>query len=329
MGWLAKNFSSKTKDWLFAPLSAEQTPTVIEVKKLNANEEYLNVILKSMRIVNIRKGLSTFYATVHSHIEVDYLTGKSACFNYVTTPGNLEKLDATHLDRVINLNRRLLGPIPYRGGDVKMEVGLFSIKEADLAAPFINLLSSMSSLGGVSFINTAMPYVEPLEKGIELLTGSANDTILEIGIDTEFINVINTGYYIVIRAEKNSINVADLRIDQNDFKLVDKNGNPISDYPYMVFEISSVKNRDDWYDIPEISTSYNKLREEVRKGNTKEVTDALTAFRLIVYTSPDLLFRDGKIVYDKVDAEIKEIFVATPTSNREFELKELKEFSLL
>jgi hypothetical protein len=97
----------------------------------------------------------------------------------------------------------------------------------------------------------------------------------------------------------------------------------------MVFEISSSQNRDDWFNIPEISDSYNKLQEQVRKGIMEDVKNALTVFKLIVLTSPDLLIRDGKIIYKKVENEITEIFATTTTSkSKSYQLKNLKEFSL-
>jgi len=329
MGWLANIFKSKTKDWFYSQLPVENTPDNLEVRILNPNEEYLSIILKSMRIVNVRKGLSKFYATVYSHIEVAHLAGKPASFNYVTTPDNLEKLDGARIDRVVNLNRRLLGPVPYRGADVKMEVGLFSIKEADLAAPFINLLSGMSSLGGVSFISTALPYVKPLEDGIALLTGSSDDTILEIGLNTE-LDKVSTGYFVVIRANKNDIDADNLIIDKRDFRLVSKNGSAIENYPYMVFEISAAKFRDDWFNIPEVSLSYNKLREQVQKGNYNDASDALKAFKRIVYTSPDLLLKDAKSIYEKVEMDINDVLMAIQTKSiHDFKLRNLSEFSLL
>jgi hypothetical protein len=329
MGWLANIFKSKTKDWFYSQMPVENTPNNLEVRILNPNEEYLSIILKSMRIVDVRKGLSKFYATVHSHIEVAHLSGKPASFNYITTPDNLEKLDGARIDRVVNLNRRLLGPVPYRGADVKMEVGLFSIKESDLAAPFINLLSGMSSLGGVSFISTALPYVKPLEDGIALLTGSSDDTILEIGLNTE-LDKVSTGYFVVIRANKNDIDADNLIIDKRDFRLVNKNGSAIENYPYMVFEISAATFRDDWFNIPEVSLSYNKLREEVQKGNYNDASDALKALKRIVYTSPDLLLKDAKSIYDKVETDINEVLKAIQTrSTNDFKLRNLSEFSLL
>lgn len=328
MGWFQNIFKSRTKDWFFAHLEAEQTPGNAAVRTITPNTEYLNIMLKSMRIVDVRKGLSKFYATVHSHIEIDHLSGKKATFNYVTTPGNLEKLDGTKIDRVINMNRRLLGPVAYRGGDIKMEVGLFSIKEADLAAPFINLLTGMSSLGGVSFISAALPYAKPLQDGIELLTGSGDDTILEIGINMEM-DKISTGYFVVMRAEKDAINKEDLVVSKEDYKLVNKDGEAIEDYPYMVFEISAAEGRDDWFNIPDISSAYNKMNEEVQKGDYTAASDALKMFKRVAYTCPDLLFKDAKVIYQKVEMEIKEILQALQTSaESEFRMKDLSEYSL-
>jgi len=328
MGWFGNIFKSRTKDWFYSELPVENTPGTVVSKILKPNEEYLNIILKSMRIVNVRKGLSKFYATVHSHIEVAHLTGKPASFNYVTTPGNLEKLDGARIDRVVNLNRRLLGPVPYRGGDVKIEVGLFSIKEADLAAPFIDLLSSMSTLGGVSFISTALPYVKPLEDGIALLTGSGDDTILEIGLNLE-LDKVKTGYFVVIRADKKDIDASELIIDKADYRLVNKAGDPIEDYPYMVFEISSSIGRDDWFNIPDVSASYNKLQAEVQKGNYNDASEALKAFKRVVYTSPDLLLKDGKTIYTQVETDISDVLKAIQTSGEtNFKLRALSEFSL-
>lgn len=328
MEWKKNIFAHKTKYLFFSQIPATQTPDDIEVKTLSPNKEYLNVILKSMRIVNVRRGLSKFYATVHSHIELNHFGSNSISFNCLTTPGNLEKLDATRIDRVVNMNRRLLGPVPYLGGDVKMEIGLFSVKEAELAAPFIRLLSSMSSLGGVSFVNMALPYVKPLEEGIALLTGSSDNTILEIGINTE-LDVVKTGYFVLMRADKDEIDTSNLIIDKNDYRLVDRYGNAIKDYPYMVLEISSSRQREDWSKIPDVLESYRNLQAEVKKGNYNNVSEALSSFKRIICSSSDLLIKDGKRIYSEVESRIKEVFITTQTrANLNLKLPELSEFKI-
>lgn len=331
MGWLTNVFKDQAKDWFYSSIPTDQVKSTdaIEARVVAPNSEYISIILKSMRIVDVRKVLTKFYATVHSHIEVSSMTGTPAIFNYVTTPGNLEKLDSSHIDRVINLNRRLLGPIPYRGGDTKIEVGLFSIQEADLAAPFITLLSNMSALGGVSFITNALPYIKPLEEGISLLTGSSNDTILEIGVSME-LDKIRTGYFVVMRADKKEIDVSDIIVDKEDFKLLNKNGNPIKNYPYMVFEISASDSRNDWFNIPELAMFYKRLRQVVQKGDYNESNESLNAFKRVVYTSPDLLFKDAKKIYEGVQKEISEVLptIQTKYKKDEFLLKELHELNI-
>jgi hypothetical protein len=322
MGWLSDIFKTKAKSWYYAQLPAAQTPGSVPVQTIEADQAYINVWLKSMRIVNVRKGLSEFYPTVHSHIELQNISGKASSFNYVTTPNNLEKLDGSRIDKVVNINRRLLGPVPYRGGDIKFEVGLFSIKQADLAEPFIKLLADMSTLGGVSFVSAALPYVKPLEQGIELLTGSQSDTILEIGVVTEF-NPVQTGYFVVMRAPANSIKTSELKVDKNDYRLTYKNGEDIEDYPYLVFEISASTNRDEWFNISEVSMAYNALREEVRKGDHTSAGKALQLFNRIVYTSPDLLMKDAEVIIKKVGDDVAKILSAVPTSLESAKISDL------
>ena len=305
-------FKKRSEDWFYYHLPRTQTPDDIEIKNLAPEKDYVNIFLKSMRIVNVRNGLSKFYGTVHSFSKLLHRSGKQAEFNLVTTPGKLEQLDAKNLDRVINLNKRLLGPAAYKGGDLELEVGLFSIKSADLAAPFISLLEEMSGLAGVSFIGAALPYVKPIQNGINLLTGGQAKTILEIGLSKTF-DKISTGYYVVMRVPKDQIDVTDVKVD-NDFRLTDKEGNPIKDYPYMVIQISSTPNKDDWSNIPEIQEAYSKLIDDVKKGDYNSAKESLLIFKRIVYLSNDLLLEDSKKIYGQVEATVGEFLDTTPVS---------------
>jgi hypothetical protein len=165
MGILAELFRPVASDYTYGSLpSASQ-------EALQAEGAYVSIFLRSVRIVNVRKGWNKFYPVVHSYISLPHLSGKVAEFQAVTSPSHLAELDADHLDRVINLNHRLLGPVPYRGGDLTCEIGLFSVKSSDLAKPFLGVLETMASVAGVSYAALAQPFIAPLKKGVELLTG--------------------------------------------------------------------------------------------------------------------------------------------------------------
>src|SRR5262249_50868308 len=142
---------------------------------------YVSIYLRSARIVDVRRGLRRFYGVVHSTTRLASRTGRYAEFSTVVAPPQLWDVEADRPDHFILLSHRLLGPVPYVGGDLEAEVGLFSVASAELTAPYIGLLDAMSRQAGVTFINVARPFVTPLVQGINLLCGASAST-LEIGL---------------------------------------------------------------------------------------------------------------------------------------------------
>ncbi len=332
MGFLSKIFKSRAKDWYYGRLSKDQVPNKVESKVISPNTVYVDIWLRSLRIVNVRKGLNTFYPVVHSFISIPYLgKDKPAEFNMMTTPTKLEKLDAKRIDRIVTLNKRMLGPIPYRGGDLELEVGLFSIKSADLAGPYLSLVEEISAQAGVSVINQALQFAEPLKKGINLLTGGIDDTILEVGLATSYSgNLLQTGYYVVVRAEKNQLNPDELSIDPDDFILLYK-GSKVKDFPYLVFEITTSTKKETWWEIPGISESYRQLTDALSEGKINEIEETFALFKRSVYSSNDLITADKKKIVEKVKTNTIDLFQeATGVGMKKEEIKlfALREFDI-
>jgi len=332
MGIWSSIWKTQAKDWTYAKIPANKTPEGLQHANVSADDGYVNIWLQSFRITNVRKGLKKFYGTVNSFISLPILDeesgGKKAEFQVTTTPGQLKNIDAENVDRILVLNQRLLGPIPYRGGDLEVEIGLFSIKEADLAGPFLSILDSLSKAAGVSFVSAAMPFAGPLKDGINLLSGASSDSILEIGLSTVY-SPCETGYFAVMRAQQNQVDTSKFRID-NDHRLVDDNdGQPVKDYPYLVFRVEASKLRDDWFLIPDVAKAYKVLREEVRRGVLSKINDAFAAFRRTALSSPDLLLADAQRLVAKVDGEVKAVVGPTPTASlTSASIRELKDISL-
>jgi len=307
-------WSKKAEDWIYGLVPKENTPQDIAVTTISANEEYLQIYLRSMRIVNVGKGFSSFYAAVHSYISVAHRSGDDAQFRVLTSPNNLKELDAKRLQNVITASVPLLGPIPYRGGKVGLEIGLFSIKSRDLAAPFLSLITDLSKASGVSFINAAAPFLDPIKNGVEMLTGSSDNTQLELGL-IDNLTSIQTGYYLTIRAPKDKYKMEDFAID-TDRRLVYKtSGQPVNEFPYMIFQVFTTKTRDDFFKIPEIQKTYKKLQDKVAGvKNYDQVSDLLDLLRIQLLSSNDLIQADGKKIYASIEKEIHELFPDTNTS---------------
>jgi hypothetical protein len=329
--WWDRALRKRASTWTFQALYPDQTPDGITRKQVRADAGYLHIVLHSMRVLYVRKGLTKFFGTVHSFISLLHRSGQDAAFHMVTTPGRLKDIDAANVDRVIVLNQRLLGPIPYRGGDVNIELGLFSIKSTDLAAPFLDVLENLASAAGVSYVSMALPFVEPLKHGMDQLIGAAKDSTLEIGLSTN-LSKLETGYYIVMRAAKGEVDPTKLKVAK-DYQL-QYDGRPVSEYPYMVFSIDVSSQRDDWYRIPELVRSYGDLNASVQSGDLKEVKDSFAAFRRAALTSPDLLIGDAKAIIAKVDSEVEtvlgsSVMTARPRSATRGRKRSLRKLSKL
>jgi hypothetical protein len=300
MGWWDRAWKTEAEDWVYGWLGPEQIPAGAPAGSVAPDAAYLNIFLKSARIVNVREGLKTFYGAVHSFTRVPHRSTGSAEFNVVTTPAELKNLDADGVDRVIQINHRLLGPVPYVDGDLEMEIGLFSVAASNLAAPYLSLLETLSKTAGVSFISAAVPLSGPILEGVKLLTGSDRDVRLEIGLSITDSRP-RQGYCVAMRAPKDTVKLSDLRLDPSDFRLLGRDGRPIRDYPYLVIEVSSADQRPDWFKIPELAKAYSRIQSLYRDGSD-DTEAALQMFRRIAKTCNDLTLPDAEKLADKVES---------------------------
>jgi hypothetical protein len=224
---------------------------------------------------------------------------------------------------VINVNKTILGPVPYRGGGIGLDLGLFSVQEADLAAPFIDVLESVASIAGVAVVSTALPLIEPLKKGIDAITGmsmSATST-LEVGVSTTF-DPPKPGWYIVMRARKQDVTVSQLSVTPSDYRLVDAaTKRLVQAYPYMVFTVEQSKDRSDWFKLPDLTKPYQELRAAVRRGDYTATEELIATFKRSALTSDDLITdnakRIGKLVQEQTEAVTRGTLTGRDEAGRE------------
>lgn len=294
MGWWKHVVEARTRDWTFSPVGAAGTA-------VDPESVYLSVFLDSMRVVHVRKGLQRFYGTVSSYCALPHRSNGTAEFFVVNTPTHLKDASPAELARVLNLKTRLLGPVPYRGGDLQLQVGLFSISAGDLSGPYLEVLESLATVAGVSLIGPALALVAPLRKGLELLVGAEDPSVLEVGLSTTFAPP-TTGTYCLVGAAPGHLDPSDLGLDPNAQLLVA--GHPVRDVPYLVLTVSASPRRDDWFQIPTLRDAHADLVRDVASGSQARVREALGVFRRAAVLSPDLLSRDGARLADQVTEEV-------------------------
>jgi hypothetical protein len=294
------------EDFILERLPAPQPADVIK------DQDYVSIIVKSARIDHVRRWTSKFYGCVQSRAHYLHVDRGDVEYQTVVVPALMKELDPKNLDRVIQIDKPILGPVPYVGG-LSLELGLFSVKSTDLAGPYIDLLTSLAQQASVGFISAAMPFVEPFRKGADLLFGNTNQSELEIGYDKTWTN-LETGHWVLMLAAKCSVNVALLKVDSNDGRLIDSSGNPLKGYPYIVFEVARSNRRDDWMRIPELKAGWDAIAKAAKAEQLDDAEQLLRQFALTCRWSPDLVPADQKRLAQAAEAKLPELQKKTVVS---------------
>lgn len=277
------------------------------------DQEYVTITARSSRLENSRRWTTKVYGCLHSKAEYLHPRGKQEC-NAVIVPDMMKGLDPAHLDRVIQVNRPILGPVPYRG-QLSLQLGLFCAKGSDLVEPYIDLLTTISHAAGVAFVSQMTPFIEPLRKGADLLFGVSDNAQLEIGIDRAW-GDLETGNWLMMRAPKGTVNVSSLCLDPNDFKLVTQGGTPFLTFPYVVFGIDASSERSDWFLVPQLRNAWTAIGEAAMKQQADLAEQRLKYFELVCRWSDDLVPADqerlGKLARERLPDLEKRTTISAP-----------------
>ena len=217
-------------------------------------------------------------------------------------------------------NHRLLGPTPYVGGDLDVEVGLFSIAAADLLGPYLGVLEDLAKVAGGAFVQAAQPFVAPVTRGLRLLLGEGDPKALEIGLSKTWAQPV-TGLFAVARIPAGA---QALSYDPQ-LRMLTLAGQPVRE-PHMVLSVEATEARPDWQQIPELLTAYGDIKREALRQDMVRTEEALAAFRVRARFSPDLIGADADGIVAAVQREIDAAFGAVQTSAKSLSEVRVRDF---
>lgn len=295
--FVAGLFAAPTKDLVFAPLERpEAPPTVIKV-----DEAYVSIRVLSARVTHSRRWTSAFHAAVHARADMIYEGGTGRVEREVVlAPDGFRDLDPKGEGKLLQMDRPLFGPMPYRG-DLRLSLALFSVKSVDLAGPYLSLLGKIAETGALGFLSAAQPFVAPLRQATDLLFGTADAAALECGVVRGF-DTLRTGTFACLGATRAEVpDAAVLRLHPDDLRLPWPDGRAMTEYPYVVFSVERSATRDDWMSIPDLRDAWEALRADM-SGGGDGTTALLEAFRRCALASPDLLGTDARRLVRRAEA---------------------------
>jgi hypothetical protein len=274
---------------------------------INPDDCYVELYVESLRLTAARKFATRFNGVVYSFVSLSREGDTKAQLAAVSKPEKLAELSSDSLDKVITVSKQMMGAVPWRGGPLGLELGLFSVKTGNLLTPILEYVTKVSSAAGVSFVGTVKPFVPLITEGMDLLAGQTDDTTIEVAIDTD-ITLTTSGVYALIAAPKGSVDLSKVLLDSADHKLL-LDGNPLN-HGYCVFSIRRALQKADYGEIPELKEKYGAIQTAIKANKIRDAQDALTAFRLATIASPDLISSDARKLVEKAEEKVKEAFMA-------------------
>lgn len=270
--------------WSFGRLiDTPDLPTLAD-EGLASGERYVSVALHAQRVQYGRKVTTTYYPAVRCFATVKRLLSEPVEFSTITTPTELEAVSKQDLGKVIIGEQRLLGPVVY-WGPLRLSIALHAIPAGDLAAPYLALLTDVSSKVGMGAIAAAGSIAESLRLGIYAITGAGRET-LEVGYAIGNMEA-RTGYFAVVGANGTDVSACRLA----DRQLYDGAGVPIM-APWFVFGVKATTEIPDWWSaVPGLVATYARA-SAVR--SVQDLDDVERECRALISASEDLTRDDRK-----------------------------------
>jgi hypothetical protein len=291
---------------LVGPLSVPNAPWTGQ--PIEQDECYIELYLEALRLKYARRFASRFHVIVYAFATLAVEGRESADIAAISKSNRLADLDSSALGQVIVHSKKLMGPLPWRGGELQLELGLFSVQTGNIVGDVLNFVTEVSSRAGLSFIGQMESFVPLITKGMNLVAGQTRETALEVGID-QALRPNRSGVYAIVNADK-SVETRTITIDPSDMKLL-ADGVPL-DEAYCVFSIRRADQKTDFGEIPTLRAKYAALMDRIRSNDMQGAKDALTAFRLEAVTSPDLIPADAAALVQKAEGRVRLAFAGGP-----------------
>ena len=106
---------------------------------ITPDECYVELYVESCRLAEARRFATRFNAVVYSFVSLSRDGEANAQLAAVSKPEKLTELDKNSLDKVITVSKKMMGAVPWRGGSLGLEIGLFSIKAGNVLTPVLGL----------------------------------------------------------------------------------------------------------------------------------------------------------------------------------------------
>lgn len=270
--------------------------------RLPTKDVYAMVYLHSARLRHSRRITKVLQPVVHAGFKYMHVFEGEALREAVPKSDALAGLGE---ERVIIANLPLLGPIPYLGGGLGLQLGLFAVEARDLAAPFIDILAQATALLGGP--RGGANISELVKQALAALSG-LDEHAMAAGIRTH-LDTLVPGYYVVTSATQANLPKARLEtMGIGDFETAPE----LNGKSYVVLRIAVARENVECFRIEAIRKAYQACVEACNPMREKVLEEARRKLRWACLSSPELLIDDAERIANDLDVRILKLTGEAP-----------------
>lgn len=305
-------FVGEAPQRIYAAIPPDHVSPFKQEKPFQPDKAYLRIWINDMFLNHRRVLYQTRYPLVHAFCRFLY-RGRMEEVPTIAGTSQIDGLTSA-LDRVLNLNYRLIGPIPFRGGEVEILLGLVAVEAAEYASQLLDVLGSLSDLTGRGELKLALQFLQPLKRGVEGLFG-LQKVRLHLGVHDTFTtgesspNQLCPGYRAVIDARQDQVDQSRLWVKQGRLCTGPslEAARPFEETDYLLFYIERMNKRDDLSALDSIQGAWDETISKATSGAEEDIDLAFQTFRGIVLQSPDLIWSDQVRLIDGLSKKVRQI----------------------
>ncbi len=285
---------------------------------IEAGQDYFRIWLNEMWLGDDRHWLRDVYPVVHSMVTLNY-GAQTVELPYVAGPLNMKGVSLPNLGKTISLNHKLTTLLPFNGGTVEFEAGLLAIPGKDVVGSLLKVLGDFASLIVVPQLSGAIPVAEKVSSGLQEIVNPSQGS-LHLGLHQTFAGKggprqLTPGYHMVIQAQSGSIDTKKLWVvnDRLQYGTSAADSSPLSGYDYMLLQIETTSERDDWGSFTSVETPFNAAIQALSLHDESTAQVHLQTAKMVALTSPDLTQVDRLRVIDAIDKKFSDMKKALTT----------------
>lgn len=277
-----------------------------------ADEHYFRLTLVQMYLRKERKFLKDVYPAVHSMVQCQFGGTVVEVPNVADASRLLANQDAQ--GHVVARNFTLVPLMPFKGGEVKVVAGLFSVPGQNLLTNFLGAMSGFATLLAVPQLSSALSIATPLATGVQALFAGQDG--MHLGFHDTFVggggagNTLTQSHIAVIRAPARDVDVSKLHVVEDRLCSGSGPGNgqhapfDAHDFMLLLFEVRS--ERDDWGQLTAIAEPFHEAVDALGEGQKEQAETHFRRAIVAAIKAPELTKVDRRRVVDLLNTDFTE-----------------------